>query len=296
MLPRSFRYLAALDMVDGTMARLSGGATKFGATLDASCDRITDGALFAAIIWYLIYQDHAHPATIFAALVVLVTSQVISYVKARGEASGFSMIGGLIERPERLILGLVGIGLEGLGIPYILPISLWLLAVGSCYTVYQRLMQAYKQDKEAASTAKVQPASIRGMMVKKEDLSAAGYFAGWSVVKHLPLPVARWLFTKVADKVSDNGKGMEQLRRNLMRVVGPENVTRKLVRDSMRSYMCYWMEAFRLQSMQKDIGLHSQLLAGLEGKELLDASLASPRGTILALTHKAGNPGVWCLG
>ena len=125
-------------------------------------------------------------------------------------------------------------------------------------------------------------------MVKKEDLSAAGYFAGWSVVKHLPLPVARWLFTKVADKVSDNGKGMEQLRRNLMRVVGPENVTRKLVRDSMRSYMRYWMEAFRLQSMQKDPGLHSQLLAGLEGKELLDASLVSPHGTILALTH-SGN-------
>ena len=139
---------AAFDMVDGTMARLSGGATKFCATLDASCDRITDGALFAAIIWYLIYFDNEHPATIFAALVVLVTSQVISYVKARGEASGFSMIGGLIERPERLILGLVGIGLEGLGVPYILPVCLWLLAIGSVFTVYQRLMQAYKQDRQ----------------------------------------------------------------------------------------------------------------------------------------------------
>ncbi|WP_313548121.1 phosphatidylinositol phosphate synthase [Corynebacterium sp.] len=139
---------AAFDMVDGTMARLSGGGTKFGATLDATCDRITDGALFAAIIWYLIYQDNAHPATIFAALVVLVTSQVISYVKARGEASGFAMVGGLIERPERLILGLVGIGLEGLGVPYILPICLWVLAVGSCFTVYQRLMLAFKQDQQ----------------------------------------------------------------------------------------------------------------------------------------------------
>lgn len=139
---------AAFDMVDGTMARLSGGGTKFGATLDASCDRITDGALFAAIIWYLIYQDNAQPATIFAALVVLVTSQVISYVKARGEASGFAMVGGLIERPERLILGLVGIGLEGLGVPYILPMCLWVLAVGSCFTVYQRLMLAFKQDQQ----------------------------------------------------------------------------------------------------------------------------------------------------
>ena len=58
------------------------------------------------------------------------------------------MIGGLIERPERLILGLVGIGLEGLGVPYILPVCLWLLAIGSIFTVYQRLMQAYKQDRQ----------------------------------------------------------------------------------------------------------------------------------------------------
>ena len=134
---------AAFDMVDGTMARLTGGGTKFGATLDASCDRITDGALFAAIIWYLIYQDNAHPATVFAALVVLVTSQVISYVKARGEASGFTMVGGLIERPERLI-PLAGIGLR-LGVPYILPICLWAYRFLR-FTVYQRLMLAFKQD------------------------------------------------------------------------------------------------------------------------------------------------------
>ena len=122
----------------------------------------------------------------------------------------------------------------------------------------------------------------------KDDISAAGYFAGWSLVKHLPVPLAKWLFNKVADKVSHDGAGMEQLRRNLMRIVGPENVTRELVRDSMRSYMRYWMEAFRLQSLSQDADLHRQLLAGLEGKELLDASLNSPKGTILALTH-SGN-------
>ena len=48
------------------------------------------------------------------------------------------------------------------------------------------------------------------------------------------------------------------------------------------------MEAFRLQSIQKDPGLHRELLSGLEGKELIDASLASGKGTILALTH-SGN-------
>lgn len=144
---------AAFDLIDGTMARMRGGGTAFGATLDASCDRITDGALFAAIVWYLVYNEQAHAATVAAALIVLVSSQVISYVKARGEASGFRMVGGLVERPERLILGLLGVGLEGLGIPYALPVSLWVLAFGSVFTVYQRLMLAARQDTGQPSAA-----------------------------------------------------------------------------------------------------------------------------------------------
>ncbi|MGV0327166.1 phosphatidylinositol phosphate synthase [Corynebacterium confusum] len=143
---------AAFDMIDGTMARIRGGGTPFGATLDASCDRVTDGALFAAIIWYLVYTVDAHPSTVAAGLIVLVSSQVISYVKARGEASGLRMVGGLIERPERLIIGLVGVGLEGFGVPNALAISLWILAIGSIFTIYQRLIMAMKQDKVADQT------------------------------------------------------------------------------------------------------------------------------------------------
>lgn len=133
---------AGMDMVDGTMARLRGGGTKFGATLDATCDRITDGALFSAITWWLIFSYDAHESLIAASFVVLASSQVISYVKARGEASGLKMEGGLVERPERLIVGLVGIGLQGFGVPYAVDLAIWLLAVGSVYTVIQRLVMA----------------------------------------------------------------------------------------------------------------------------------------------------------
>ncbi len=140
---------AAFDMLDGTMARLTTGGSRFGATLDASCDRITDGALFAAIAYWMVYVDNAHPINFAACMVVLVSSQVISYVKARGEASGFKMVGGLVERPERLILGLGGVGLEGLGVPYALEVALWLLAVGSIFTIYQRMRQAARQDTKA---------------------------------------------------------------------------------------------------------------------------------------------------
>lgn len=133
---------AAFDLVDGTMARLSGGGTKFGATLDATCDRVTDGVLFASVIWWLIFTHDAYPALVVAAFVVLIASQVTSYVKARGEASGFTILGGLIERPERLIIGLVGVGLQGLGVPFALEAAIWVLAFGSVYTVIQRLYTA----------------------------------------------------------------------------------------------------------------------------------------------------------
>lgn len=133
---------AAFDLVDGTMARMRGGGTKFGATLDATCDRMTDAALFGAITWWLVYTYEASQALVAASLVVLASSQIISYIKARGEASGFDMSGGLIERPERLIISLVGLGLQGLGVPYAIDVAIWLLAVGSVYTVCQRLFIA----------------------------------------------------------------------------------------------------------------------------------------------------------
>jgi CDP-diacylglycerol--glycerol-3-phosphate 3-phosphatidyltransferase len=81
-----------------------------------------------------------------AALVIMIASQVTSYVKARAEASQIKVDGGLIERPERLIIGLVSLGLSGLGVPYILGAGLILLAVGSVYTVFERLVIVSRSD------------------------------------------------------------------------------------------------------------------------------------------------------
>ena len=145
---------AAFDMVDGTMARLRGGGTAFGATLDASCDRLTDGALFGAIAFWLIYVADAAPVNVAVCLAVIVLSQTISYIKARGEAGGLTIVGGLIERPERLILGLGGIALEGFGVPNAVVVSLWILLIGSVITVVQRLMYAGRDRK---ADAKITP-------------------------------------------------------------------------------------------------------------------------------------------
>ena len=67
----------------------------------------------------------------------------VSYVKARAEALGLNADVGVIERPERLIIGLTSIGLSGLGIPYVLPIGMWGLAAGTAFTLYQRMRAVY---------------------------------------------------------------------------------------------------------------------------------------------------------
>ncbi|OBI05207.1 CDP-diacylglycerol--inositol 3-phosphatidyltransferase [Mycolicibacter heraklionensis] len=134
-------FFVHFDMVDGAMARQSGGGSAFGAVLDATCDRISDGAVFCGLAWWAAFGLD-DPPLVVATLICLVTSQVISYIKARAEASGLRGDGGYIERPERLIIVLVGAGLSGLPVfplPWALPVAMWLLAVASLITCAQRL-------------------------------------------------------------------------------------------------------------------------------------------------------------
>ncbi|RNE49273.1 phosphatidylinositol mannoside acyltransferase [Corynebacterium alimapuense] len=126
------------------------------------------------------------------------------------------------------------------------------------------------------------------MNITRSDLSALGYLAGWKLVRWLPESVARALFNAGADLASDHGRGMEQLRCNLTRVVGAENVTAELVRDSVRSYARYWLEAFRLPSLKDDPELATELAESVIGTEHLDKSRAAGRGVILTLPH-SGN-------
>ncbi|WAJ47130.1 CDP-alcohol phosphatidyltransferase family protein [Mycobacterium sp. Aquia_216] len=134
-------FFAVFDMLDGAMARERGGGTRFGAVLDASCDRISDGAVFGGLLWWIVFGLHDKPLAA-ATLICLVTSQVISYIKARAEASGLRGDGGIIERPERLIIVLGGAGVSDFPFvawPPALPVAMWVLAAASVVTCVQRL-------------------------------------------------------------------------------------------------------------------------------------------------------------
>ena len=139
---------ALTDALDGTMARMRGGTGKFGALLDSSMDRIADGAVFGAVVFYMAGQHNPYGGTV-AALISLVAGQVVSYVKARAQSLGLNADVGIAERLERLVILGVGGLLGSAGLRWGLPAALWVLAALSIITVFQRLIAAERSDRAA---------------------------------------------------------------------------------------------------------------------------------------------------
>jgi len=138
-------FFVFTDMLDGQLARLKGSSGPWGAFLDSTMDRVGDAAVFGGItIWFIRSGDHLLAVV---SLFCLACGMWVSYVKARAQSLGLKCDVGLIERPERMLIGLTSIGLSGLGVPYILPIGMWALAAGSLYTFYQRMRAVYREAK-----------------------------------------------------------------------------------------------------------------------------------------------------
>jgi CDP-diacylglycerol--glycerol-3-phosphate 3-phosphatidyltransferase len=130
--------LALSDLFDGTMARIShSGSSKWGGFLDSTIDRITDSAILIGVAIYLINENDS---LIGVVLVTLVVGMLVPYIRAKAESFGIECSGGIAERTERLIISLAAIGFDGLGVPYILAIGMWSLAVLGLLTVIQRML------------------------------------------------------------------------------------------------------------------------------------------------------------
>jgi CDP-diacylglycerol--glycerol-3-phosphate 3-phosphatidyltransferase len=126
------------DMLDGTMARMSGRSGPWGAFLDSTLDRIADGAVFGGMVLGFAHAGDTRTAAV--ALACLVGGAVVSYAKARAEGIGVDCNVGIAERSERLIIALVAAFFYGVGVPYLLPAALWVLAVLTWITVGQRVL------------------------------------------------------------------------------------------------------------------------------------------------------------
>lgn len=139
---------ALFDAFDGALAKARGLTTKFGAFLDSTTDRISDALLFAAIAWLYgvapVEPVHDRAWVAAVALVALVASFLVSYVKARAEGLGIECKVGIAERAERLIILILALIFNDL-----LPAALVLLAVLSIVTVFQRVAHVYRRSSVA---------------------------------------------------------------------------------------------------------------------------------------------------
>lgn len=148
------------DTLDGTMARLSGRSSRWGAFLDSTLDRVADASVFGALLLWFAGRGH-DPWLAGVTLVCLIGGAVVSYAKARAEGLGLTANVGIAERSERLVTVLATTGLSGLfGVHWIQAVGLWVLAVATVITVGQRMLEVRRQVKASQEepTTKDQPA------------------------------------------------------------------------------------------------------------------------------------------
>lgn len=131
------------DVIDGTMARLSGSQGPYGAWLDATMDRVADVAVFGGLLWWA--AKHNDTLTTTFAWICLAGAVAISYAKARAEAVGATANGGLAERAERLIVLGIGSIFYSMGYDWAITAALGILAVLVIITVVQRATDVRNQ-------------------------------------------------------------------------------------------------------------------------------------------------------
>ena len=142
--PRMFLYAGLViigagifDMVDGRVARATGQVTHFGAFFDSVIDRYSDVALFFGLLVYYARADRFFYVVLVA--FVMVSSVMVSYTRARAESLIPQCKVGFMERPERIVLVIIGALTN-----HMAPV-LWVIAVLSSITVIHRIYYTYKQ-------------------------------------------------------------------------------------------------------------------------------------------------------
>jgi phosphatidylglycerophosphate synthase len=135
------------DLFDGTVARRTGLASPFGAFYDSTLDRLSEIAVYLGLL--SLYNDYrlelGDVGTIYAIMLAMAGSLMISYTRSRAEALGIKCTVGLMQRAERVILiGFAALlfGEDSNGI--VLKVVIYVLAVLTNFTVIQRIWWVWR--------------------------------------------------------------------------------------------------------------------------------------------------------
>ena len=141
------------DMLDGNVARLTGNVTRFGGFLDSSLDRLSDMAAFLGILIFYAGNSPQHSLlNVILAGVGMIGSVMVSYTTARSESLGVKANVGFLQRPERVVLLIIGalstFPDSGFFFANRMPQVLWILAIGSIWTFVHRMYFIWSEFKK----------------------------------------------------------------------------------------------------------------------------------------------------
>lgn len=146
------------DMLDGNVARLTGNVTKFGGFLDSSLDRLSDMVAFLGIMVFYAGNSPQHSLlNVVLAGIGMIGSVMVSYTAARSESLGVKANVGFLQRPERIVLLIIGaLSTWDWNSDFFLfnrmPQVLWVLAVGSVWTLVHRMFYTWKEFRKLEGT------------------------------------------------------------------------------------------------------------------------------------------------
>jgi len=139
------------DMLDGNVARLTGTVTRYGSFLDSSLDRLSDMFAFVGIMMFYAGNSPQHSIlNVFLASVGMMMSVMVSYTTARSEGLGVKANVGFLQRPERVVLLIIGAlsTWNWNSTSYFanrMPQVLWVLAIGSVWTLIHRMYYIWRE-------------------------------------------------------------------------------------------------------------------------------------------------------
>jgi CDP-diacylglycerol--glycerol-3-phosphate 3-phosphatidyltransferase len=137
---------SVMDTLDGRYSRMSGKGTSFGAFLDSTLDRVEEGIVLTPVAAY--FATRGDDLAVAAVVITVVGSLMVSYTRARAEALGVECKVGLATRPVRVVILAVGLVFAkgaGLGDFELLEPAIYVMAVLTTFTVFQRVLHVRRE-------------------------------------------------------------------------------------------------------------------------------------------------------
>src|SRR5437763_11057678 len=152
-------FAGTFDILDGALARSTRRSYPYGAFLDSTLDRYSEGATYIGLIAYFVAAGGPLQRwLVLAAGAALAGSFLVSYVRARAQSLGFTCETGLFARPERIVVTVVGLVLGGV----ILAAVVFLLAIITNLTALQRIREVWLQGRAQRLAREREAKAVKG--------------------------------------------------------------------------------------------------------------------------------------